>query len=325
MNRALWKKAFGEARWLLAFCAVGMWAFCFLRVWLVSRIEMSKFAEIIGQLWDDNIEKFSTVPLSHLLTYAGRIAVVFNEPLVVLIVTVWAVARGSDVVSGKLGRGTMEMILAQPVSRLQVLYTQAVIGIAGLAVLCASAWAGTATGIAVYTVKEEPPAPTLRIPGLKIDVPLPRFNAVEPIRVPLRERVTAGAFLPAAVNLFALGFFLIGATTFFSAVDRYRWRTIGIISALWVVMMVIKGIGMAVDEVNWLQYCSFFTPYAPEWAVYVGQHQPEQLWQLSRINAPSGITYLTPLGNNLVLISMGAFCYSAAAVIFSTRDLPAPL
>ena len=115
MNRALWKKAFSESKWLLVFCALGLFLFCLLRVWLVSRVEMSRFAEIIGQLWDD-IEQFSTVPLAHLLTYPGRVAVVFNEPMVVLIVTVWAVARGSDVVSGEVGRGTMEMLLAQPTS-----------------------------------------------------------------------------------------------------------------------------------------------------------------------------------------------------------------
>ena len=48
----------------------------------------------------------------------------------------FAIARGSDVVSGELGRGTLEMLLAQPVSRLQVLYTQAAVTLVCLLLLC---------------------------------------------------------------------------------------------------------------------------------------------------------------------------------------------
>ena len=142
MNIALWRKSLGEARMLLLVCAVGLFFFAFVRMWLVSQVEMSRFAEIIGQLWSD-LEKFSLVPLSHLLTYPGRIAVFYNEPMVVLLISVWAIARGSDVVSGEISRGTMEMILSQPVSRLQVMTTQAVIGIAGIGLGWPAAWRGS--------------------------------------------------------------------------------------------------------------------------------------------------------------------------------------
>ena len=62
MNTALWRKAIGESRLLLIVCALGLFLFAFVRVWLVSLVEMSRFAEIIGQLWTD-IEKFSLVQL----------------------------------------------------------------------------------------------------------------------------------------------------------------------------------------------------------------------------------------------------------------------
>ena len=74
MNIALWKKAFGEAKLLLIVCGLGLFFFAFVRVWLVSQVEMSRFAAIIGELWSD-LEKFSLVPLSHLLSYPGRFAV----------------------------------------------------------------------------------------------------------------------------------------------------------------------------------------------------------------------------------------------------------
>ena len=46
------------------------------------------------------------------------------DPVVVLTATVWGVTRGSDAVSGQLERGTLEMILAQPVRR-RALYNNA--------------------------------------------------------------------------------------------------------------------------------------------------------------------------------------------------------
>ena len=323
MNAALWKKSIRESKWLLFFLALGVFAFCWLRVWLVGRVEMSRFAAIIGQLWDE-IENFSTVPLSHLLTYPGRIAVVFNEPIVVLSMTVWTIARGSDAVSGEIGRGTMEMLLAQPVGRLQVLVSKTVVGVAGAAVLCGSAWLGTAVGISLVTVKETPPPASFQIPGLKIDVPLPWGEQPEPVRAPMSDKVSPNTFLPALGNLFCLGFFLLGFTTLLSSWDRQRWRTIGVACAAWVVMMVVKAVGMAVDEVAWLQYFSFFTPYSPEWAVYVGANFPEAAWRLGMAEE-SGRQIATPLTHNVVLLAMGAACCVAAGCIFNRRDLPAPL
>ncbi|MCA9270652.1 MAG: ABC transporter permease subunit, partial [Planctomycetales bacterium] len=276
MNAALWKKAVRESQWLLLICAVGLFLFCFLRIWIVSTVEMSRFAAIIGELWED-IEKFSTVPLAHLLTYAGRIAVVYNEPLVLLIVSVWAVSRGSDVVSGEIGRGTMEMLLAQPTSRLQILLSQGVVGVVGVFVLCIASWAGSASGIYYFHVKEQPPAPSIRVPGVNFKIPLPFLEPTsdEPVKTPLREKVDPRVLLPAVTNLASLGLFLLGLTTLFSALDHQRWRTIGAASTLWVVSLAAKAIGMAVEQARWLNYCSFFTPYSPEWAVYVGMHKPD--------------------------------------------------
>ena len=67
------------------------------------------------------VEQLMPVSFSQMATSAGRIAVAYDDPIVLLLVTVWAISRGSDAVSGELNRGTMEMVLAQPVTRLGVL------------------------------------------------------------------------------------------------------------------------------------------------------------------------------------------------------------
>jgi len=348
MNLALWKKAFGEAKWLLLVCALGLFLFAFVRIWLVSQVEMSRFAEIIGQLWSD-LEKFSFVPLSHLLTYPGRIAVLYNEPMVVLLISIWAISRGSDVVSGEISRGTMEMVLSQPVSRLQVMFSQGVVGLLGVVVLCLAAWLGTSAGIGTFKAKESPPPPTLKIPGFDLELPLPFWNDPadrrdplddtdepklpfglerterEPVRTPLSEKVRPHVLTPATLNLAALGFFLLAMTTMLSSFDRHRWRTIGIAVTLWVAMSLLKVVGMAVEDFAWLQYFSFFTPYSPEWAVYVGVRNPDDVWVLEMLPGPGERFFLSPLANNLILIGLGILCYSIAATIFCRRDLPAPL
>ncbi|MCA9182522.1 MAG: hypothetical protein KDA51_13745, partial [Planctomycetales bacterium] len=117
MNRAVLKKCLVEALLLLIACAIAIYALCWLHVWLVSRLELSEFAKVIEPLWK-KYNKLSPVSLDQLLTYSGRIARAYSEPMVTLCITVWAIARGSDVVSGELGRGSMEMLIAQPLSRL---------------------------------------------------------------------------------------------------------------------------------------------------------------------------------------------------------------
>ena len=64
-----------------------------------SPLELTDFAAIVERLWD-KWGKFSAVPLSHLLSYPGRIALAFDEPIVVFTVSIFAISRGSDAVSG---------------------------------------------------------------------------------------------------------------------------------------------------------------------------------------------------------------------------------
>src|SRR5205085_10258528 len=114
MNAVLVKKCLTEARLLFAGLGLLLFVFCWLRVFIVSRLQTGQFAAIVEQLWDQ-LKDYWPVSLDQLLTYTGRIAVGYNEPVVVFGASIFAIARGSDVVSGELSRGTMEMLLAQPV------------------------------------------------------------------------------------------------------------------------------------------------------------------------------------------------------------------
>lgn len=286
MNRALWKKSFMESRWLLLGGVAIMLAFHWLRVWITSQLPQSQLKMILD-LVPSFVKKLSPVPMEQIATTAGRIALSYDDPLVLLVITVWGIGRGSDAVSGEISRGTMEMLLAQPVRRATILWTQAMMTILGGAILCTSAWLGTWLGLAT---------------------------------IELEDTVAATVFIPAALNVFSLTFFLAAISTLASSWDNYRWRTIGIVGAFYVIEMIAKVIARAVKNWQWLEHFTIFTAFEPQALVLDTQHA----WTL-HYTAPNGATMLGGLGYDAILVGLGLACYAGATLIFCRRDIPAPL
>lgn len=326
INRALLKKCLSEAKWLLLGCAGVILVFCWLRVWLVSRLDTAKFQSIIENL-PDTWKKFSSVDVEWLVTYAGRIAVTFDEPIVVFGVSIWAIARGSDCVSGELGRGTMEMLLAQPVSRLQVMFTQAAVTLTGVLLLSTAAWLGIYGGVHTNWARQEvTPSWHLPVPLPFVGREVPKPFAKPEVRYTrMSQLVDAQTFTPACVNLFSLGVFLAGFSTLASSWDRYRWRTIGLVVSVYVIEVIVKVVGRGVDYLSWLTYGSVFSAYDPQLLVKMVHHSPAAAWSVLHYDGQGELLGLGPLGYDLVLLALGALCYAAAAVVFTRRDLPAPL
>jgi ABC-2 type transport system permease protein len=273
-NKALWRKAIGDARLLLLFLTALLFGFNWLFVYLSSLIDLGPLGVFLQTL-PPAFEKLSGVPFASVATPVGRISAAYVDPVVLFATTIWAVGRGSDAVSGEIGRGTMEMLLAQPVRRISVLATQAAVTTLGSAILATAVLVGTCMGLAT---------------------------------VSLNEHVDWTAFVPGAVNLFAMMFFLSGVSTLVSSADSHRWRTIGVVGGFYVVQLVFKVIGRLVERFSWLMYLTFGTACEPQALVI----DAEQAWALS-------IRY------DGVLIGIGLVCYAVAAAIFSQRDLPAPL
>jgi beta-exotoxin I transport system permease protein len=243
MNRALWIKSLLEARLLLLALAVLLFAFNWIFVWISSMIELGPFGVFLQTL-PPSFEKLSGVPFTSVATSLGRISMAYVDPVVVFAATIWGIGRGSDAVSGEIGRGTMEMLLAQPVRRISVLATQAAVTIGGAALLALAAWLGTCAGVA--TVK-------------------------------LDDQVSMTAFLPGVVNLFALMLFLAGFSTMVSSWDNYRWRTIGVVGGFYVVELVIKVVARLVAKLEWLMQFTFLGAFEPQALII----DPRQAWAVS--------------------------------------------
>ncbi len=286
MNLALWKKTFRESRWLLAAAMAFMFAVHWLRVWIASFFSSQAMEGLLSFL-PVEVQGLMPVSYSQMATTAGRIAIAYDDPIVLLLVTVWAISRGSDAVSGELNRGTMEMVLAQPVSRLGVLTSQAAVTVLGSALLALTALLGTRVGLA--TVNIEQPAP---------------------IHV----------FYPAALNLFAITVFLAGLSTMVSSGSSYRARTIGIVGGIYAVSMLMKVVGRMATGWEWLTNFSFFTPFEPQ--MLVGD--TTRAWAWSTVG-PDEVWMLGGLGYASILIGLGLVFYGIAIAVFCHRDLPAPL
>jgi ABC-2 type transport system permease protein len=320
IDRTLIRNYIGQSLPLFLACGAALFSFAWVRVWVVSLLDMGQFQTILDQFRE--YERFAPVNFDALVSYPGRVGMTFDEPVVILCIVIWCIARGSDVVSGELGRGTMEMLLAQPIRRSTLLHSHAVVSTVGLALLCLLVWAGIGVGVQTTTVQESIAPPTFRIPFLEFDVPL---SVDEPIQqeVPLSERVDARGYAASTFHLFAFGFFLLGLTSMWSAADRYRPRTIGAVVGIYVLQLVMFALGRATDKLDWLLRLSFFSCYKPQKMTSIATSDSLAApWSLTSI-LPGGL--LPPLAYPLILLFLGLCFYTIATIQFRRRDLPAPL
>ena len=230
-NTAIWNKTWGDQRGLVL-ALVALWGvFPWLFLWLSSQIQMNAFQDVLLQAIPKDWQRLSGVPFSDVATHAGRVALAFVDPVVVLAATVWGITRGSDAVSGQLERGTMEMLLAQPVRRQAVWVTQALATTAASATLC-GVLALSVCGAVAFG---------------------PWAGKVEPQR-----------FLLPVANVFGLMVCLAGISACLSAADTYRWRTIGSMCGFYVFSLLAKLVGRMSGTFGWVGYLSFLNAYEPQ-------------------------------------------------------------
>ena len=236
-DRAIWRKTWGDQRVLLLSFAALWSAFPWLYLWLSAQIPMPAVQNVLQQVIPEDWQKLSGVPFSEVATYAGRVALAFVDPVVVLAATVWGITRGSDAVSGQLERGTMEMLLAAPVRRTAVFLTQALATTAAAAVLCGvlllAVWSAVVLG--------------------------PWAGKVEPWR-----------FVPAVANVFGLMVCMAGISACVSAADSHRWRTVGIMCGFYVATILAKLVGRLSGSLGWVGYLSVLNAYEPQQLVVGG-------------------------------------------------------
>lgn len=324
MTRALLVKLWRDSRWLLLGCVWVEFFFAMLRAWFVSRLDGSRFQQIL-ELLPGNIQKWTPVEFDWIVSYAGRLSFTFQEPIVHFCLFVWCVARASDAISGEIDRGTMEMLLSQPLSRMRYLACHVATTIFGILMIAVGLWAGLFVGIQVFEAKVME-FPDLQLLGWKFPLP---FMEPQEQKVPLYLLVNSQVFVPAIITFAAFGTMLAALTTMASAFDRYRWRTIGIATSFYIVQSILKMLATAVPGLSWLQFTTIFSAFEPEKYVSIADLAPSATWSLmldpTQEAAGKAASGLGAGGSLVFFLTASLICYGIAFWQFRRRDLPAPI
>jgi ABC-2 type transport system permease protein len=322
MNRALIQKYLAEAWLLWVAMALGVSIFCWFRVWVVGELDSAQFRQIIDLLPKD-WRKFSTVDFDWLISYLGRTSLCLDEPMLSMLVVGWVMVRGSDVVSGELNRGSMEMLLAQPISRATVYWSHANCTLIGLLLLVALTWLAMSVGIWTTSVTETT-YPTISLPFWQAPIPL-RLLSPKIETVAMSSVVNPILFFPGVFKLFCLGLFFGGLAAFCSAFDRYRWRTLGFVAAFYFANAGIKLLSLASEKLSWLKYCNVFSFFSPANSIESAEHDFGSLFVWFARNSQGTVSGTGMLMDTAILCGLGLFLYYLGYLRFQRRDLPAPV
>src|SRR5262249_10063460 len=70
----------------------------------------------------------------------------YVHPLIQITFCIWAVGRAAGAIAGELDRGTMELLLAQPLPRWRVVLAHFCVDVITIPLICLSLWAGNCIG-----------------------------------------------------------------------------------------------------------------------------------------------------------------------------------
>lgn len=166
------------------------------------------------------------------------LSMAYVHPLTQTILCIWAIGRASGAIAGEIDRGTMELLLAQPLRRSQVIVAHLAIDVVAIPVLCLAMWAGTCVGASLVGFSATHTDPNLR-------VELVRFG-------------------PALFNVALLVFAASGITMAISAAGRIRGKVMGSAVLLTLVMFLVNVIGQLWGPMEPLRPYTIFYWYEPQ-------------------------------------------------------------
>lgn len=161
----------------------------------------------------------------------------YVHPLTQTILCIWAIGRASGAIAGEVDRGTMELLLAQPIRRGLVVAAHLVVDLITIPILCLCMWAGTAAGAHI-------------VGFIGAEVP--------------RMRVDPWRFGPALFNIGLLVFAVSGLTMALSAAGRFRGKVMGGAVLLTLLMFLVNVIGQLWSPMEPLRPFTVFYWYEPQ-------------------------------------------------------------
>lgn len=298
MSWTLFRKVLRDLRWGLVFVALLLAVSQIIRAKITDRItnelipELTKhigFDKLIDILFKGTGKLLETLLGGDLikLDRAEHMQTIgFVDPGVLILFCIWALGRASAALAGEIDRGTMELLLAQPLSRARVVLTHIAVDLVTVPLL----------GLAMFT-------------GVAIGVNLIGLNGVH-----------LTPYLGAIANVIALVLALSGIVLAISAAGRSRGRVLSAGIAIVLVMFLLTFFGQLWEPLRPFRPLSLFFYYQPQRIIIEGN------WWVcldaTGVSAASGTLFVPGIA---VLLGVAAAGYATAYLIFTRRDLPAPL
>ncbi len=167
---------------------------------------------------------------------ADLVSISYVHPLTQTAFCVWAIGRAAGAIAGEIDRGTMELLLAQPLRRRQVVVAHLLVDAITIPTLCLALWLGTLVGAALAGF----------------------LGAEGPLRVDPLD------FLPALLNVAAFLFGVSGLTMALSAAGRSRNRVLGLAVLVALLQFLVNLIGQLWPPMAWMRPLTVFYYYQPQ-------------------------------------------------------------
>jgi ABC-2 type transport system permease protein len=195
----------------------------------------------------------------------------FVHPTVQVVLCIWAVGRSAGAIAGEIDRGTMELLLAQPLARWKVVLAHFLIDCVTIPTLCLCMWLGVL--ISAWRL------------GLAQDA------------VVSSQTIDPRAFLPALLAVGGLLFAVSGYTLWMSSIGRFRWRVLGAAVIVTLVQFLVNVIAQLWTPLRVLSPFTVFQYYQPQQVILdPNWYAAIATWRnLGVLAAVGGVGYLLAL------------------------------
>lgn len=166
------------------------------------------------------------------------LSVAYVHPLTQAILCIWAVGRASAAIAGEIDRGTMELLMAQPIPRSRLIRAHLCVDLITIPLLCASIWGGTWLGAWLSGLLDVNARPELQ---------------VNPWR-----------FAPALAAIALLAYAVSGYSMLLSSLGRARGRVLGVAIFITLVQFLLNLVGQLWQPLAWARPFTVFFYYRPQ-------------------------------------------------------------
>ncbi len=237
---------------------------------------------------------------------ADLMSISYVHPIVITILGIWAIGRATNAIAGEIDRGTMELLLAQPIRRSAIILSHLIVDAIAFPTICIVMWLGTYCGTWWMELQNPPDAAAILKSSKR-----PALPVTEESLQKARQALTVDPFVFLRALPFVAGllFGISGLTIAMSAMGRSRAIIWGCAVSLFLAMFLVNIFGQIWPEwLYWLRLATVYYHYQPQLMILRDGWRSAPAW-----------------GHLAVLLGFGAGGYAFAWIYFTRRDLPAPL